>query len=135
MTYAEWIEANVPDDGYGACDRITRAMVKAFPELRRACGFYYDPFWGRRQHWWCVDPEGKVVDPTAAQFPSKGRCEYDEIDPNDPKDRAKVPTGVCMDCGEDVYNGDTFCSSACEAATMADMGLVLDQERGCWRNP
>jgi hypothetical protein len=34
------------------------------------------PIWGARDHFWCVDGEDNVVDPTASQFPSKGTGVY-----------------------------------------------------------
>lgn len=119
MTYAEWIAAYVAqhdDFVRGKCSQATKEMVEVFPELRRACGFAHVS-WGSDQHWWCVAPNGSVVDPTAGQF--RGAIRYEELDPNDPTTRRRVPTGVCMDCGGDVFNGDTFCSPECEAATTA----------------
>ena len=132
MNYIEWIEANVPGDGYGKCAEVTRAMVRAFPELERVCGFYHCPAWGRREHWWCEAPGGLVVDPTAAQFPSRGHGRYQKLDPK--TERHLVPTGVCMDCGGPVYRGNTFCDETCEERTMAYMGMELDPETGNWRN-
>lgn len=114
-----WIDAYVAaQNGFlrGKCREATAAMVAAFPELRQAGGFVYCT-WGRDQHFWCVAPDGAVVDPTAAQF--QAAFQYEELDLNDPATRARVPTGVCMDCGGDVYNGDTFCGPECELATAA----------------
>ena len=136
MTYPEWIAANVPQDtgGYGKCREHAAAMARAFPGLRKAAGFYHCPSWGRREHWWCVEEDtGRVVDPTAGQFPSRGAGEYEELDLDDPADRARVPTGVCMDCGEPVYRMETFCSNLCEERTMAYLGMERT-ERGTWRN-
>lgn len=137
MTYEEWIAENV-DRGYGKCREVVGRMVRAFPDLRRACGFYHCPAWGRREHWWCVDREGKVVDPTRAQFPSAepglGVNRYEELDLTNPADRARIPTGVCMDCGGPVYGGDTFCDATCEEQTMAYLGMERNPETGNWRN-
>lgn len=119
MTYAEWIAAFVErSKGFtrGKCATATREMVAAFPELRRAGGFAH-VIWGRDQHWWCVAPDGSIVDPTASQFGLAGVFQYEELDFNDPATRARVPTGHCMDCGGDVYGGATFCGPECEAAT------------------
>ncbi len=113
--YSSWITLNVPDP-YGTCAKHTSAMCEAFPELKRVRGFYYCASWGERQHWWCVTPDGTIVDPTAAQFPSKGRGVYVEWD-----ESAKQPTGMCMDCGSYCYDCDTFCSPECERSTMAYM--------------
>lgn len=118
MSYDEWIEAYVaaqPDRFVrGECKDATSKMIEAFPELRIACGFVHTT-WGSDQHFWCVAPDGTIVDPTREQFPIV--FQYEEIDPE--KDRDRVPTGVCMDCGEPVYLGKTFCSDECEQATVA----------------
>jgi hypothetical protein len=103
--YANWI-ANIVD-GYGRCADVTAAMQLTFPELVRVRGHYYDYLWGERQHWWLTDPEGSVVDPTAAQFPSKGCGVYTPWIESTPE-----PTGICPNCGEPVYNG-TCCSDDC----------------------
>lgn len=107
MTYQDWITANVPGTGYGECAEATTAMVLAFPELRRVRGHYYCLFWGERTHWWCVAPDGSIVDPTAKQFPSNGIGEYVEYDGR------PLPTGPCANCGDPVYDGGTCCSDEC----------------------
>lgn len=112
--YKSWIEANV-DKPLGACHETSTAMVKAFPELRQARGHYYCAFWGEREHWWCVDADGTVVDPTAAQFPSEGNGHYEELDPNAPE-----PIGKCLECGAYTYRtspSSHACSDECEAST------------------
>lgn len=116
--YAEWIKANVSGTGFGDCAKVTAAMAAAFQELRRVRGHYYCFIWGARQHWWLVAGAGEVVDPTCEQFPSKGRGEYVEFTGKD----EDLPTGVCMDCGESTYRGDSFCSKACEIATLGYLG-------------
>lgn len=120
QTYADWIESYVAAQPNrfvrGKCDEATKAMVEAFPELRRAGGFVYCD-WGRDQHWWCVAPSGEIVDPTAEQFSSI--FEYEELDLNDPEAVKRIPTGVCADCGGPVYEGKYFCGTACESATIA----------------
>ena len=124
--YAAWIAAYLTrNDNFvrGRCSRATAEMIEAFPELRRACGFAHVS-WGRDQHWWCVAPDGSIVDPTVNQFGQLGVLQYEELDPNDTATRARVPSGTCMDCGGDVYNGATFCSSECES----NMTKYLDHE-------
>lgn len=114
--FSDWIAASVAanGNGYAECDTRTRLMVEAFPELRRVPGYYYCPIWGRRTHWWCVTQDGTVIDPTATQFPLRGIGVYEEV-----TDFSKLPTGVCMDCGDPVYNHRTFCNEECEMATRA----------------
>lgn len=118
--YAEWIEAYVARRPSrfvrGLCGIATAEMVAAFPELRRACGFVqvlHGNGEREEQHWWCVAPDGTVVDPTREQFLAV--FSYEEIDPAKPHRR--IPTGRCMDCGGDTFDGDTFCSKECELAT------------------
>ena len=106
--YADWIAANVQGNGYGDCKEVTEAMAAAFPELTRVRGHYYCLVWGERAHWWLVDPSGKIVDPTAAQFPSKGTGEYVVWD-----ESQQEPTGMCPNCGGPCYNGDYCCTEEC----------------------
>jgi hypothetical protein len=133
--YAEWITAHRnPDDpfhGRGACESLSSLMAQEFPELRQTAGYYYDSCWGPQQHWWCVAPDGTVVDPTSEQFPSKGRGTYEELSEDD------RPVGCCMDCGSDVFrkyvNDDddlvpnpsapSFCCPECEKATRRYLGV------------
>jgi len=131
--YKVWIDQNVNDDnGYGKCDELTRRMVKAFPTLTRRKGFFHSVFWGRRQHWWCRDEGGDIVDPTARQhpdgicFPKSDEAYEDLTDCTDDELAERVPSGKCMDCGAEVYGGKRFCNSACERATLA----MMNQEAG-----
>ena len=57
----------------GKCKEMSEAAVKADPSLTLVSGFYYEPFWDRKEeHWWCKKPDGTIVDPSAGQFPSGG---------------------------------------------------------------
>lgn len=113
QAYADWIAANVTET-YGKCHEVSQAMAAAFPELRLVRGHYYCIAWGERGHWWLATPDGSIVDPTAAQFPSKGTGEYVEWDDSQPE-----PTGRCPQCGELCYDGDYLCSDACHVAYVA----------------
>lgn len=126
LAYATWIKLHVEGDGYGQCAEIVAAMHETFPELQPRFGFFFAATpWGRRQHWWLRGPDGQIVDPTGAQhpngsvFPTKDLCYEDLTDLDEEALRDVVPTGVCMDCGSPVYRNETFCDSACEAATTA----------------
>lgn len=112
--YEAWIADHYPDGGYGKCKEATREMVATFQELVIVRGNYYDLAWGERKHWWCRTADGKIVDPTAGQFPTKGRGTYVEWDGTKPE-----PTGICMECGVDCFDGNYFCSSECEVRGMA----------------
>ena len=102
-------------EAFGACAQATLLMQKEFPELRRVRGHYYCYVWGERGHWWLVDPDGKVIDPTAMQFPSQGKGEYVEW-----VEGAEEPVGKCLNCGEVVYASKApshnFCTLACDTA-------------------
>lgn len=115
MTYADWIEDYVsrqPDRFVrGKCAEATQLMVEAFPELRRVAGFVHCT-WGRDQHWWCAAPDGSVVDPTKSQFQLV--FEYEELDLADPEAVKRIPTGMCPNCGGEVYEGASICSPRCE---------------------
>lgn len=121
--YAEWIAAYVaaqPNQYVrGHCHKATRAMVEAFPELRRAAGFVFVT-WGREEHWWCVAPDSTIVDPTQAQF--EAVFEYEELDLDDPKTRERVPIGKCMNCGDETYPSSLeacMCSRECALSFQA----------------
>lgn len=96
--YQLWIDQNVKD-GTGGCKEVTEAMVKEFPELHRVRGHYHCWIWGKREHWWLTTSDGVVIDPTAAQFPSRGEGRYVEFD-------GPEPTGKCPNCGEYCYDGE-----------------------------
>lgn len=117
--YQEWINNNVAEP-YGACREYTKLMNEAFPELRIVRGHYYCYNWGEREHWWCLDPENKIVDPTAHQFPSCGKGYYSEWD-----ESREEPTGHCLNCGEYTFDQKTFCSEDCEIATRSEFNSYL----------
>lgn len=116
--YRAWIEAYVASQprSYvrGKCAAATLAMVEAFPELKRQCGFVHVD-WGREQHWWCVAPDGSIVDPTVSQYPFGYAFEYEPLDLSNPADVARIPTGKCANCGGHIYNhfDSTVCSDEC----------------------
>lgn len=103
------------EEGYrqfrGKCRELSEALAAKNPTLRVVRGHYYCPTWGEQPHWWCVDTTtGKVVDPTATQFPSNGIGVYVEFN------------GIlsCEYCGkefrenEGYYNGrHCYCSGDC----------------------
>lgn len=60
-------------DAYGNCHYQCIKMKKAFPELRIVYGDYMDLYWGPREHFWCVDENDTIVDPTGIQFPSQSK--------------------------------------------------------------
>lgn len=100
--YQAWVDANVDGDPVGRCAEVTEAMAAAFPELTRVRG-HYDGW----AHWWLVDAQGQVIDPTADQF-SPGGTYVEHVGPE--------PTGKCPNCGRYCYGGSFCCSDACADA-------------------
>jgi hypothetical protein len=140
LAYTTWISCEVEGDGYGKCKEVCEAMRQVFPELELRFGFFHAAApWGRRQHYWLRAPGGQIVDPTARQHPSgvllpETDAGYEDLADASPEELArKIPTGVCMDCGGEVYGGDTFCNESCEAATASYLGLVK-KPNGNWGN-
>lgn len=119
--YKIWIAKNVPKECRNQCAKYTEQMDKAFPELTRVRGHYYCAFQGERQHWWLIDEEGEVVDPTASQFPSKGIGFYDIWD-----ETQEEPTGKCPNCGDYCYKGRHVCSDSCEVSYIAYINNSLN---------
>lgn len=118
--HAEWIKANVVGNGRGTCAEATTAMAAAFPTLKRVRGQYLDWVIGPRDHWWLVDLDGTIVDPTATQFPTGGSGDYQPRDESLPE-----PTGRCMECGELCFDHRSFCSDDCEVAGVAYYNSLL----------
>jgi hypothetical protein len=109
--YLKWIEKNIPnyESAYGKCRETCEKMLKEFPELKLVRGYYSCAVWGERMHWWLVDAENNIIDPTAIQFPTKGNGIYQKLD-----EFAPQPTGKCTNCGEYIYNGNYLCSDGCK---------------------
>lgn len=119
--YKQWIASlYLTSGGYGQCSSVTQSMVEAFPELTRVRGHYYCSVWGERAHWWCIDTGGNIVDPTAAQFPSKGCGEYVPW-----TEGTQEPTGLCMNCGAYCYDSHNACSERCERELYAEYGVAF----------
>ena len=64
--------------------------------------------WGPQAHWWCVKPDGTIVDPSVNQFPRPHVGEYVEFD----------GFCECEECGKRVAEADAvivsnyaFCST------------------------
>lgn len=94
----------------GKCREMSEALCAEDPTLTLVRGHYFCPEWGEQSHWWCQREDATVVDPTAAQFPSKGRGEYVPFD------------GMvsCAECGKRLREEEaefcgnySFCSVEC----------------------
>ncbi len=90
----------IESGGYGLCYKAAHDMAEAFPSLAVVSGHALCLYpWGKRGHWWCVEPNGTIVDPTAKQFPAIGRYEpYTEGD--------DIRLGKCMSCGDEIWGSD-----------------------------
>jgi hypothetical protein len=109
IKYKNWIDKwLLTSDPLGRCQYVTSEMQKAFPELIRVRGHYFDVMWGERQHWWLETTEGEIVDPTASQFPTKGNGYYEKWD-----ESQEEPCGKCMNCGDLCYMSKGFGMHAC----------------------
>ena len=92
----------------GKCKEYVDDLCAKDPSLTPVRGHYWCPIWNTEDpHWWCVDKEGNIIDPTKLQFPSGGSGEYIPYD----------GTTVCEYCGkvskeEETYFVDhhTYCS-------------------------
>lgn len=64
-------------------------------------------------HTWCVDPTGKIHDPSRDRFP----CWKVTYHP------AKgSPTGKCLHCGHLSYSNEDFCGDPCRVAFAESLG-------------
>lgn len=143
--YEDWITEYLKSKGgrvKNACQDAVLRMCQAFPELTAVRGFVFpEPYegdieeacptvdmelpdrrlaysseFGLEQHWWCITPSGKIVDPTRIQYSWEGI----QYVPLDPAKHGPVPTGKCLDCGELLFSGLTlkeFCDELCKSRT------------------
>lgn len=123
--YAAWIARFTSGcSTLGKCHLAAVEMVSAFPELRLARGHVNDAHWGKRGHFWCVAPDGAIVDPTASQFPAL--MEYEEWKSGD-----EVRVGRCMNCGEDIWRPMTSLDQPPNNETFCDDDCYRDMARSC----
>jgi len=114
LAYDIWINDNypTPQSARLQCAEATEEMVRVFTELKRVRGLasVAEPFGlcpTKTPHWWCVTPEGTVVDPTAHQYPTY-IVSYEESD-----ESKGPPTGKCPNCGGLKYGSEYLCSDKC----------------------
>lgn len=108
---------------HGMCAEHTLLMQQTFPELIRVRGQYDCPIQGKSCHWWLVAPDGEIVDPTVAQFPTKGyAAQYIPWEEGN-----EEPTGKCLQCGELTYRFQYFCSTPCVKAADVQYNAELSR--------
>ena len=114
--YSNYLSVHQPYDmsGWGECKERCEAMLEVFPELQMVRGHVL--FRGRptkpEPHWWLVDCEGNVLDPTI-NF-DLHLTEYQPHDESGPE-----PTGECPNCSGYCYNDGVCCSDSCHNAYVA----------------
>lgn len=62
------------EKAYGNCYKQCMKLAEVFPNLKIIQGTVLDICWGERDHFWCVDENNIIIDPTKIQFP--GLFEY-----------------------------------------------------------
>ncbi|HEY6019200.1 MAG TPA: hypothetical protein VIY48_04655 [Candidatus Paceibacterota bacterium] len=96
----------------GKCKELVDAVIASDPSLTAVRGHYFCPIWNTEEpHWWATTPDGKIVDPSAKQFPSKGNGMYTPFN-------GLVP---CAECGAEMKEDEVartegrygFCSTKC----------------------
>ena len=119
--YEGWIFRNYPthEFAYGKCEEACSKMKKTFPELTIVRGLIeverQGDFSPRRvEHWWCT-LDGKIIDPTKHQFPTK-ILSYEAVDTTKGE-----PTGNCINCGKITYNMEATCSHKCDIEFLEDL--------------
>jgi hypothetical protein len=61
----------------GKCREMCESLIIERPDYVLVRGHYFEPAWDTSEaHWWCVDTNGTIQDPSALQFPSGGIAEY-----------------------------------------------------------
>jgi hypothetical protein len=102
----------------GKCKQYVDKLIEENPKLVAVRGFYHCPVWGKQQHWWAKDEDGKIIDPTVKQFPTKGICaEYEEFD----------GYFECENCGKSVHEEEAYFVEhhiyCCSRCYMKDVGF------------
>lgn len=118
MTDEELDELSHPDYGRGRCRDESLALAREDRTLTVVRG-YADGV----EHWWLIDPDGKIVDPTVDQFV----CTPFEYVPESVGVPAERPPLMCqcVQCG-DVHDGgycNDICSEGCAKAFCLHLGV------------
>ena len=95
----------------GRCKEFCEELIENDPTLTLVRGHYWCPIWNTMEpHWWCINSNGDIIDPTKLQFPSVGYGEYIPFD----------GYVTCAECGKevpeeeaDIQGNYCFCSYTC----------------------
>jgi hypothetical protein len=107
--FNDWIKQNYPtkESAKLQCSEATNKMIQVFPEIERIRGYVYVGL-NYVPHWWCVDINGNIIDPTAHQWFSPPLL-YEPI-----SDDEEEPHGKCLNCGALLYRSRGAESYYCE---------------------
>lgn len=118
--YKAWIEDRLAAGTrpLNKCEEWTIEMQAAFPELQRVRGYVFLSAGYERPHWWLIDEDGAVVDPTHKQWvdgsyypPGTVVLSYEPLD--EEYEAAHPVQGKCMSCGELSRYLSWACSKKC----------------------
>jgi hypothetical protein len=106
-------QLTVPELLRSRCKEVSMKMQELIPSLHLVCGFFKGT-----EHWWLVDPEGNIVDPTVRQFacwPDVSPADYRVFNP----ETDHIYIGKCPNCGRENYGLQSeapkyLCSTECE---------------------
>jgi len=94
----------------GKCKEYVDKLCASNHDLKPVRGYYHCWSIGKQAHWWAVDSDGNIIDPTIKQFPAPRIGEYEPFD----------GTCICAECGKEVdesvakFDGRyAFCSYKC----------------------
>lgn len=132
--YQHWNPPPKPSDlARAQCHPFSTKLVAAFPHLKLERGFYVvKDRWGdeaETEHWWAVDEDGTIVDPSKMQFHDQGG----RYSPYEARE-FKALKGRCPNCGGDIYEGDDdghggVCSEECADSYRAYIELETRSAR------
>lgn len=102
----------------GSCGSLSAEAVRRFPELRLVRGRC-----GWSEHWWCLAPDGTIIDPTVKQFRAGITAgDYRFLDESTAD---RLSTGMCGNCGGPLYYNANACDAACLRGIAAEMGIPM----------
>ena len=103
--YKDWIAKNILDTADGLCLEWAGLMAQKFPELTLVEGAVHFHGYDSEGHFWCVDADGEIIDPTVGQF-GDIPIQYEFI-------RHPAQTGDCIICDAPTYLDNKCCSVPC----------------------